>query len=176
MESTNRPHVTWITLRLQLWQERQSFERLLGPQRASTGWRPFLSGWWRYSECITRLYSIHLSPNVLLKDQEEIWALINREWSQYLGPGGCIKPYGSINQCRNLQDWWFYFQKRRWLVKTLGLHQKCISSGVKIDGSNLKPFSMVQAIRSKTKTYLKVLSYRQRGFINFDLTFQPRLK
>ena len=30
----------------------------------------------------------------------------------------------------------------------LGLHQKCVSSGVKIDGSTPKPFSMVQAIRS----------------------------
>ena len=46
------------------------------------------------------------------------------------------------------RDWWFYFQEQRWLVRTFGLHQKCVSSGVKIDGSTSKPFSIVQAIRS----------------------------
>ena len=46
----------------------------------------------------------------------------------------------------------------------------------KIDGATLKPFSMVQAIRSKRKTYLKALPYRWRGFIDFNLTFHPRLK
>ena len=97
---------------------------------------------------------MHLLPNVLLKVQEEIWTLINREWIRYLDPGGCIRPHDSINRCRNLQDWWFHFQERRWLVRTFGLHQ-----------------NMVQAIRSKRKTYLKVLPYRRRGFIDFDQSF-----
>ena len=46
----------------------------------------------------------------------------------------------------------------------------------KIDGSTLKPFSMVQAIKSKQKTYLKVLPYRQWVSINFDQCFYSRLK
>ena len=44
----------------------------------------------------------------------------------------------------------------------------------KIDGSTLKPFSMVQAIRSKRKTYLKVLPYRRRGFIEFRSMFSSK--
>ena len=38
----------------------------------------------------------------------------------------------------------------------------------KIDDSILKPFSMVQAIRSRRKTYLKILPYHRQAFINFD--------
>ena len=33
-------------------------------------------------------------------------------------------------------------------MRTFRLYQKCISLGVKIDGSTPKPFNMVQAIRS----------------------------
>ena len=75
------------------------------PQRASTSWWPWFGGWWKYSRGITRLCSIHLPLNSFSKDQEEIWALINWEWSQYLDLGGCIKSHGLINQCRNSQDW-----------------------------------------------------------------------
>ena len=46
----------------------------------------------------------------------------------------------------------------------------------KIDDSTVKLFSMVQAIRLKRKTYLKVLTYHQYVSIKFDLTFHLRLK
>ena len=44
-------------------------------------------------DCI--LYTYH--PILFQKDQEEFWALITREQSQYPDPGGCIRPHGSIN-------------------------------------------------------------------------------
>ena len=102
---------------------------------------------------------MHLPSDILLKDQEEIWALIIQEQSQYLDPNKYIK--------------------LKWLVKIFLIYYKnCVSfrsevniltladtSGFmvqstnirtyKIDGPIFKPFSMIYAMKSnKARLFL----------------------
>ena len=59
-------------------------------------------------------------------------------------------------------------------MKTFGLLQKCVSSGVKIDGSTLGSFSMVQAIRSGEKNLPEGLTLPPIGLYQFQLDVSPK--
>ena len=64
---------------------------------------PYLVGesTWIYHEIV--IYA-PITQYSFEKDQDEFWALITKEQSQYPDSGRGIRPHGLINRCRNSQD------------------------------------------------------------------------